>query len=258
MSGRLHAAAIRWAIRDRRVLVDEVLAQHHELVAAEPGDRVTGRSGGAQSRRQLAQQQVADVVPAGVVDELEVIEIEEQHRDPGSGPAGRGRARARAGPGTSDRFGRPVSGSWLAWWTSSSAASLRSVTSLTATSVSQPLHGLRLADGSLDGELGAVLAPGDQVELAPAHRLAVPRLRPGSTEQHVIDADARQLSRGVAEEVLGLRVGEHDPTRGVERHECARRALEQGTEAVFVNAGGGRARSAAQAQLGGGRVQRGI
>ena len=242
---------------DRRVLVDEVLAEHHELVATEPGDRVSGADGGAQSRRQLAQQQVTDVVPAGVVDELEIIEIEEQDRDPGSRP-----------PGPRERVLQPVQ---------EQGAVRQAGQRIVAGLVDQLLGGevalghvpdrgqrqpavdcLRLADGSLDGELGAVLAPGDQVELAPAHRLAVPRLRPGGTEQHVVDADARQLIRGVAEEVLGLRVDEHDPTRGVERHECARRALEQGAEAVFVNAGGGRARSAAQAQLGGGRVQRGI
>ncbi len=66
---------------DGVVLVDEVLAEHDELVAAEPSDGV----GRAQRRLQTLgdgdEQTVAEPVAERVVHHLEVVEIEEQHGD---------------------------------------------------------------------------------------------------------------------------------------------------------------------------------
>ena len=60
--------------------VGEVLQQHRELVAAEPRDGVPRAQRGLQPARDLDQQVVADEVPERVVDDLEAVEVEEQHR----------------------------------------------------------------------------------------------------------------------------------------------------------------------------------
>jgi hypothetical protein len=59
--------------------VADVVEQDRELVAAEPGDGVAGAQGRLQPARDRDQQPVADVVPERVVDELEAVEVEEQH-----------------------------------------------------------------------------------------------------------------------------------------------------------------------------------
>ncbi len=79
--------------------IREVLEQHREFVAAQPGDRVIPAQGLAQPLADQAQRLVAGVVAEGVVDDLEAIEIEEQHRHVSRGPRG---ARARA-PGAGVR-----------------------------------------------------------------------------------------------------------------------------------------------------------
>ncbi len=58
-----------------------------ELVAAEPGDGVPAADGALQPAGGLHQELVADLVPGGVVDRLEAVQVEEEHRDPGAGPA---------------------------------------------------------------------------------------------------------------------------------------------------------------------------
>ncbi len=52
-----------------------------ELVPAEPGDEVTAAHAGAQPLGDGEQQLVAGRVPAGVVDVLEVVEVDEQDAD---------------------------------------------------------------------------------------------------------------------------------------------------------------------------------
>ncbi len=65
----------------------DALEQDHELVAAEAGDRVAG----AQCRRQALgrghQQLVAGAVAERVVDDLEVVDVTEQDREPAAGLA---------------------------------------------------------------------------------------------------------------------------------------------------------------------------
>ena len=57
-----------------------VAAQHDELVPAEPADGVAGPGGAGQPRGDLPQQVVAGVVAEGVVDVLEAVDVEEEHR----------------------------------------------------------------------------------------------------------------------------------------------------------------------------------
>ena len=96
-----------------------------------------GRSSRAQARGDVAQQAVAGGVAEGVVDELEAVEVDEQHRHAALAPARRGAAPARGGRGTASRLGRPVSESCSAWWASSASAALRSVTSRVTATISR-------------------------------------------------------------------------------------------------------------------------
>ena len=66
---------------DRLVRAVELLADDEELVAAEPRDRVAGAHRVVQPRRQRDEQLVARLVAERVVDELELVEVGEQHRD---------------------------------------------------------------------------------------------------------------------------------------------------------------------------------
>ena len=57
-----------------------MLEQHAELVAAEARQRVAFAQPRPQQRADLAQQLVARGVAAGVVDDLELVEVEVEHR----------------------------------------------------------------------------------------------------------------------------------------------------------------------------------
>ena len=61
----------------------DVLEQHGELVAAEAGDGVAG-SDRLEALGDLDQERVAGIVPEAVVDQLEPVEVEEEHPDPNS------------------------------------------------------------------------------------------------------------------------------------------------------------------------------
>ena len=67
--------------------VRDVLEQHGELVAADPRDRVAGPQRGVQAQRDRLQQLVAGLMAERVVDDLEMVEVDEQHRSAGIGPA---------------------------------------------------------------------------------------------------------------------------------------------------------------------------
>ena len=64
----------------------EVFAEHDELVAAEPSDGVSHPHHGADALSRLTQEHVACLVPEAVVHHLEVVEIEEQHREDAASP----------------------------------------------------------------------------------------------------------------------------------------------------------------------------
>ena len=66
---------------DRVPLARHVLAQHRELVAAQPRGRVARAQDARETRGDRAQELVAGGMPEGVVDRLEAIEVEEQDGD---------------------------------------------------------------------------------------------------------------------------------------------------------------------------------
>ena len=103
----------------RRLGVRDGRQQHGELVAAEPGDHVLGPQRAADPLGDVLEQPVAHLVPEGVVDLLEPVEVEQEQPDP---PARRHLARARWSSASSRylRLGSPVSASWLAWCSFSS------------------------------------------------------------------------------------------------------------------------------------------
>ena len=79
----------------------EVLADHHELVAAQPGHGVGGPHRVLETRRQRREELIAGSVPERVVDELEVIEIEQDDGDcPLVAPAAGERAGEPGAPGS--------------------------------------------------------------------------------------------------------------------------------------------------------------
>ena len=86
-----------------------VVEQDRELVATEPGGDVVCAQDGPQPGRDIGQEPVSRGMPEGVVDDLEVVEVEEQHRagilsaTPRQAIGDRSRKRVR--------FGRPVRGS---------------------------------------------------------------------------------------------------------------------------------------------------
>ncbi len=94
--GSAKASATRSGDRHRLLLVGEAIDQDAELVAAEAGDDVAGAQVGAQTGRNSAQQVVAGVVADAVVDQLEVVEVEEEHPDrrAGGGPPAQARRAA--------------------------------------------------------------------------------------------------------------------------------------------------------------------
>ena len=57
---------------------EQRLQQHAELVAAEARDGVGGAHAGLQQAGDVAQQAVAGAVSAGVVDHLELVEVDVQ------------------------------------------------------------------------------------------------------------------------------------------------------------------------------------
>ena len=67
----------------RLVEVGEVLEQHRELVATQPGDGVRAPHAAAQAVRDGEQHVVAPDVAQLVVDRLEAVDVREQHRDAG-------------------------------------------------------------------------------------------------------------------------------------------------------------------------------
>jgi hypothetical protein len=69
----------------KSVLRGDSLDDERELVAAQPGDRFRLAESRPQPVAELDEQLVAGAVPERVVDELEVVDVEEQHRNPGPG-----------------------------------------------------------------------------------------------------------------------------------------------------------------------------
>ena len=66
--------------RAQRLVHRAALEQHAELVAAEPRERIAPTDLRLQQRADLLQQRVAGIVAAGIVDDLELIEVEVENR----------------------------------------------------------------------------------------------------------------------------------------------------------------------------------
>ena len=75
---------------EHRVVQGQVLEQHGELVAAEAGHRVAVPGRLDQALRAPVQHAVADGVAVGVVDALEVVEVDEDHGDAAAVPLAHG------------------------------------------------------------------------------------------------------------------------------------------------------------------------
>ena len=67
-------------------MIGHVGADHDELVPAESGHRVVGTDDLVEAAGEHLEQLVSGGVAMGVVDVLEAIEVEEQHRGGGSLP----------------------------------------------------------------------------------------------------------------------------------------------------------------------------
>ena len=66
--------------QSHRVGVADILEQDDELIAAQPGQGIGRAQQGTQSCGDAAQQTVAELMSQGVVDVLEVVEVDEQQR----------------------------------------------------------------------------------------------------------------------------------------------------------------------------------
>ena len=80
-TGSATASSRRRAIADAACRAREVVAEHDELVTAEAGDDVARPQRAAQALGDGRDQLVADRVPEAVVHDLEVVEVDEEHRD---------------------------------------------------------------------------------------------------------------------------------------------------------------------------------
>ena len=86
--------------------------QDDELVAAEAGDECRRPAADEMRGRGLHEQLVADRVAEAVVDDLEPVEIDEEHADARARRRARRRARTRAPRAGARGSARPVSVSW--------------------------------------------------------------------------------------------------------------------------------------------------
>ena len=90
----------------------EPVQQNGELVAAQPRQRVSRPQARLEPARHRDQQLVADQVAEAVVDDLEAIEIEIEHREPVADAARLNSSSRRPSPSTNTaRLQSPVSGS---------------------------------------------------------------------------------------------------------------------------------------------------
>ncbi len=151
-----------------RLQAVDVLDQDRELVAAQARDHVAGRARADDAAAGFDQQLVADQVADAVVDQLEAVQVQEQHRERG-GPSSR-RARAIASARRSSscaRLGRPVSVSCSAWWVSRCSARTRSPICSSSSALASASSRVRSSDALL--QLGV---RGHQPVLRPLARQA--------------------------------------------------------------------------------------
>ena len=97
------------------LLVGLDLGQHDELVTPQARHGVRGAHDVGQPRADLDEQLVAGLVTERVVDGLEAVDVEQEHRDTEAEALGTPERVLDAVEGQS-RLGRPVSASCRDWW----------------------------------------------------------------------------------------------------------------------------------------------
>ena len=90
--GGASASSSRCGDLDRPALARQAFAEHGELVAAQARERVAGGEQRREPLGELGQQLVAALVAVAVVDDLEAVEVEPEHRG-GAAVAGGQRER---------------------------------------------------------------------------------------------------------------------------------------------------------------------
>ena len=126
------------------VLVVHALGHDDELVAAEAGERVGGPEMMREPFGHLRQHRVADAVAERVVDDLEPVEVEVQHRQHAPRRSRRRNAWCNRSISTM-RLATPVSGSLRAWRCSTNSCSWRAVMSrIVDTTRADPSAGTRV------------------------------------------------------------------------------------------------------------------
>ena len=221
-----------------------VAQQDGELVAAEAGDHVGLADAVVQRAADRADDLVAGLVAAGVVDVLEAVEVEQEDR-----------ALAAVARGVGDVLGellveaatveelrqRVVVGEVLQLVLE--ALALRDVAD--DAGHDDAVVGVQHREHDVDRELGAVLALAPQLE---AHaegdlRVALGRRqhggealgdqRAGALGEELLDRAAQDLLAVVAEQLVGPRVGEADRAVLVDLDDRVRRGLEDGLELLL-------------------------
>ena len=199
--------------------------QHAELVAAEPRDHVDGAHARLDQRGDLADQPVAGRVAAGVVDQLELVQVDVEQ--------GVARAAADASPcsaacsraSNSRRLISPVSASCAAWKASARRSRRSRVTSWNTTTAPDDAAAAvadrrrRILDRlllSLAVEQCAVVGRPDAGAAAQrAQQRVLERLARGVVDeaQHLADRPALHLGQRPAGQLLGHRIHVVDAAR---------------------------------------------
>ena len=126
------ARSSRFSATSRASLLVGPGEDHRELVAAEPRDRCRCRAAGCgRSSPARGDQLVADRVAERVVDVLEVVEVDRQHRATASRSGPRRASSRSSSCSKRRRLNMPVSASWSARYWSWPSKRLRSVMSWT-------------------------------------------------------------------------------------------------------------------------------
>ena len=225
-----------------------ILADDDELVAAEAGDGVAGAHDPAQPVGHRHQQLVAGGVTPAVVDQLETVEVDEQHRHLAARPAGAGQGLVEP-LGQQHAVGQPGQGvvDGLVGQLELGQLALAHVPHRRRHP--HPLLRPQRGEADLDGELRAVGPAGVEVEVG-AHRPQFEiRRRVGLAVNEVTSPEAlgqQHLHRlpdemvpAPAEQLLRLAVDQHDPPVPVDDDDAVGGRLQQIAELLLAPAAAG-------------------
>ena len=162
--------------------------QHAEFVAAEARDRVGVAHRIAQQLGDLAQHGIARQVTAGVVDDLEAIEIEVTQHVWSLRRGARLPAHSSSRRSNSRRFTSPVSASCVAWYDIWRCRPRSSVTSCSSTTAPTS------ASSTRSGEAASSIARSSPRGLAEQHRAARHRVRIAVAAAHGFPAPGRRAA----------------------------------------------------------------